>query len=330
MSDDHSIFAWLESPTGKRQGPLAEHPKNFCFDEEIVPLYDWKSSAPYAVTNKGLQIQLPLIHISPPLSYYAVLGCRTNKTSKHERVRIKIERSLSGVNQYHQTDNTHLYTMPLDLPLGQVHQLFLTAPHTSKWDKYNYLGSDGTNLQLLSSPSDYQPYVLKRVFPFDWVGREQRMILRWSEYAKAGFLFEDKFDGLRLALVVGYFPSVGYPWCEFVKCTDMSMDLDEIVEKQISDGMVPRAIANIDQRFIGIVLGRKSKPRYKARMSTSRGLQQGWMRAVVRLFQTSPHIVVSVRHEDHSFLPNLGLDPLVTPRAFGSVVSEERLHLGIS
>jgi hypothetical protein len=59
-SDDHSLFDWRDphDRPGEGRGLLAHHPKFFEHSGDIVPYADWTKRAPFAMTNKGLQIEL--------------------------------------------------------------------------------------------------------------------------------------------------------------------------------------------------------------------------------------------------------------------------------
>jgi hypothetical protein len=64
VSDDHSIFAWKSVPhlsTQVSYGLLALSPHMFRGIGSILPYGDGGNSKPFAMSNKGLQIELPLI-----------------------------------------------------------------------------------------------------------------------------------------------------------------------------------------------------------------------------------------------------------------------------
>lgn len=78
-SDDHSLFAW-EASKLVRTGLLASSPQDFSASGEVdhIPI---KDGNPYSITNKGVQITLPLLYPSadgnlelafPEISFYAI------------------------------------------------------------------------------------------------------------------------------------------------------------------------------------------------------------------------------------------------------------------
>jgi hypothetical protein len=61
-SDDQSLFAWSTSySTLVQSGIFAQSPANFGTRKSIVPIRRKTQTSPYLMTNKGLQIELPLI-----------------------------------------------------------------------------------------------------------------------------------------------------------------------------------------------------------------------------------------------------------------------------
>jgi hypothetical protein len=83
---DHSLFAWSPispRPEGQSRrgiGVLACHPQEFTSCANFVPLEGYtplyEDDEPYAMTNKGLQIRLPLIPKKGSDLFLAVLSCR--------------------------------------------------------------------------------------------------------------------------------------------------------------------------------------------------------------------------------------------------------------
>jgi hypothetical protein len=60
FADDQSLFAWsITSSEGR--GIFAESPKNYQDSSSIISIRRKTESAPYVMTNRGLQIELPLI-----------------------------------------------------------------------------------------------------------------------------------------------------------------------------------------------------------------------------------------------------------------------------
>lgn len=75
-SDDQSIFAWVNSDASSSSlhGLMATSPANFAGCSDIIPYQDWVPREPYSMTNRGLQIALPLTPTKDGL-YVALLDC---------------------------------------------------------------------------------------------------------------------------------------------------------------------------------------------------------------------------------------------------------------
>lgn len=77
-SDDQSLFAWRDEDASPdaRFGLLAISPRLFRDSSRIVPYQDWQSRTPYQMTNRGLQIVLPLTELPDRKDrYWAALDC---------------------------------------------------------------------------------------------------------------------------------------------------------------------------------------------------------------------------------------------------------------
>lgn len=76
QSDDQSIFAWTDPDASRDSlhGLLAPSPAMFAGCANILPYQDWEPRQPYTMTNRGLQIELPLMKEDDDI-YVAVLNC---------------------------------------------------------------------------------------------------------------------------------------------------------------------------------------------------------------------------------------------------------------
>jgi hypothetical protein len=80
VSDDHSIFVWKSVPliSDDFHGLLALSPHVFRDIGSILPYRDGGNSKPFAMSNKGLQIELPLLKVGDmDDEYLGVLNCRS-------------------------------------------------------------------------------------------------------------------------------------------------------------------------------------------------------------------------------------------------------------
>jgi hypothetical protein len=78
-SMDHSLFAWEDIDRQhldhQRRGLLARSPRDFQRSGRIVPFRSLFHNAPYSMTNKGLQLQLPLVAGRQSKRSIALLDC---------------------------------------------------------------------------------------------------------------------------------------------------------------------------------------------------------------------------------------------------------------
>jgi hypothetical protein len=80
QSDDQTLFAWqlgFESYKDDLCGPLATHPSKFSDGSNLIAIPDSASQMPYSMTNKGLRIELPIVHNNDERYGMAILHCST-------------------------------------------------------------------------------------------------------------------------------------------------------------------------------------------------------------------------------------------------------------
>jgi hypothetical protein len=78
-STDHSLFAWSRNDGSGPVGILAQSPADFAMCGNIVP-YPSAGTSSYTMTNKGLQIDLPIITAARPPHFprpHAIIRCHT-------------------------------------------------------------------------------------------------------------------------------------------------------------------------------------------------------------------------------------------------------------
>ena len=112
FSDDQSLFAWRARPEGQKSaafGIFARSPKQFEDSSTIVPLNSGRPTSPFIMTNRGLQIDLPLLPLESEYleeagdkEYLGILDCQyeddfstclaiTLKQTQTHRVFIRLE-----------------------------------------------------------------------------------------------------------------------------------------------------------------------------------------------------------------------------------------------
>jgi hypothetical protein len=123
-SDDHTLFAWEPDSTGldgqeeggeivpsavDLVGLLASHPGLFRRSGDIRYFRRWDESFPYSMTNKGLQITLPLVYEKGDEFLTAVLDCyRETPSDNKENTRCPLAVQLAKLrgDQYARVERT--------------------------------------------------------------------------------------------------------------------------------------------------------------------------------------------------------------------------------
>lgn len=115
VSDDHSIFAWKFVDPLKNDdfhGLLASSPHMFRGIGSILPCRDGGNSKPFAMSNKGLQIELPLLRVGNMREdYLGVLNCRLADEESPLAIDLRSVRRNEG--RYTRVKSRDPVTLPL-------------------------------------------------------------------------------------------------------------------------------------------------------------------------------------------------------------------------
>lgn len=81
-SDDQTLFAWEETGPNLEWSPFAMSPDAFNSGKNYVRDEFTMHTGPYAITNRGLELRLPLFYMGAesPNHTYAVLACRLSSS----------------------------------------------------------------------------------------------------------------------------------------------------------------------------------------------------------------------------------------------------------
>ncbi|KAK3115322.1 hypothetical protein LTR53_005449 [Teratosphaeriaceae sp. CCFEE 6253] len=101
-SDDHTIFAWtdaqIQDAPRTTRGLLADRPQVFAQAGSIIPWDNVSEEAPFDMSNRGLSITLPLLHLKDDL-YVAALECH-QPYQDNKYLGIYLKKLSTGPNQY--------------------------------------------------------------------------------------------------------------------------------------------------------------------------------------------------------------------------------------
>lgn len=215
-SDDHSIFAWraAKKATSKEDltGLLAASPADFTEVGDIRPFRDWHVSRPHSITNKGLQIQLPLTQIQGGggLHYLAILDCRMNGNA--HPLAIELRAMMEGSDQFARLMAMDPITLPLDrLLVAKVRTIFIRRsilhPNTQECDP-------DIRFIIRSRPPSSGLKIRKFYPPDRWVSEETDISLP-AESCQVGAVLIENVCGDKTVLIVGYNESDRQAWCKF-------------------------------------------------------------------------------------------------------------------
>jgi hypothetical protein len=120
-STDQSIFTWIDRSASHNtfRGLLARTPGGFQHCQSVECLPD-PVGAPYSVTNRGLNIRLPLQPIDHDLfEYLAALNCRF--LGSDNSLAIRLRRTAAGSNQFTRVNSDKLYQTNAIQPVMDVY-----------------------------------------------------------------------------------------------------------------------------------------------------------------------------------------------------------------
>lgn len=157
QSDDQSIFAWTDSHASPEtpHGLLATAPSFFADSHNIVSYQDVKPRPPYAMTNRGLRIDLPLTTLEqgtflaalycpvPPdyveSSYLGIVLKRLSLSDRYVRINIDTIKSIKSMSQ-----------------LGRIQTLYVPQRSVDLLESERVLQHPVYHLRQLPSPSMYR------------------------------------------------------------------------------------------------------------------------------------------------------------------------------
>jgi hypothetical protein len=120
-STDQSIFSWIDRSASRKafRSLLARTPDDFQHCQNVECLPD-PIGAPYSVTNRGLNIRLPLQPMDhDQFEYLAALNCRF--LGSDNSLAIRLRRTAAGSNQFTRVNPYKLYQTNAIQPVMDVY-----------------------------------------------------------------------------------------------------------------------------------------------------------------------------------------------------------------
>ncbi|OCK95021.1 HET-domain-containing protein [Cenococcum geophilum 1.58] len=237
-SDDHTIFAWKAFDQFRRNdlsGLLASSPNEFADSSDIVPFRSNGMSMPYSMTNKGLQIQLPLLRRASDgeiQSYIAVLECR------RERNKRPLAIELVGMLPESEYFARSLLSGPTTIPIytalkAEPKIIFVKATHLTP---ENRSVSRKCAYVLRRWPKPADGFCLVDLYPKDdWNPEDSMVFTEPDTYgnSRVGFRFQDS-NGRGIVIVAGYTAQKAHCWCN-IEPENKKKSLKQIVTEVINN-----------------------------------------------------------------------------------------------
>lgn len=213
-SDDHSIFAWKAIGQFRRNESsfLANSPEEFANSGDIVPFRGNVMSTPYSMTNKGLQIRLPLLRQGTDGEIYiAVLECRLEGDQRPLAIEL-IRMSPQG-EYFARSLMNDPTTIPIYTALkAKPKTIFVNA---TQWTPENRSVSRKCAYVLRHWLNPSHGFRLVDLYPKDEWDLKDSMVLIEPDIhgnSRVGFLFED-CNGRGFVVITGYAAHRAQRWC---------------------------------------------------------------------------------------------------------------------
>ncbi|KAI1175536.1 HET-domain-containing protein [Nemania sp. FL0916] len=260
-SDDQSLFAWVSpsSPRQRRFGLFANSPSSFLYSHSIIPYDDWEPRSPYAMTNRGLRIDLHLTALEDK-QFVAALDCPSPPDFENSSfLAIYLEKVSDNDEQY---ARVKVGTFAKVRKRGALRTIYIRQkPHEMLED-----GAFPQHImQVRSAPPD-KLYLAKRIITpsnapenlpalsiraIEGVALSRQLqraisVPRDANQLAAGIIFERE-DGEKIMVLVGSWRSfqIGFSAHEL----DRGTDLQSITFSDIQPQFTPSASGRIELEY---------------------------------------------------------------------------------
>ncbi|KAI3336678.1 HET-domain-containing protein [Xylariaceae sp. AK1471] len=216
-SDDQSLFAWVDqySPPNARFGLLAPSPSNFLYSNSIIPYQDWEPRSPYAMTNRGLRIELHLTALNDG-QYVAAVDCPAPPNFENSSfLAIYLEKLSDWDGQY---TRVRVGTFAMVRQRGPLQSIYIRQKPQKPSDNGAF-PQHIMQLRNIPSPSVYKvmhilapPHTGNKTVPISVRTDTKSLVpvespltfpvLRGADQLAAGIIFE-RDDGERIVVLVG-------------------------------------------------------------------------------------------------------------------------------
>lgn len=263
-SDDQSLFAWRDEDASPDThfGLLATSPRFFRGSSRIIPYQDWQTRPPYQMTNRGLQIGLPLVQgpaATPNMGrYWATLDCPVLPDYEDNCfLAICLERLPGSDQQFarvmaNQFGHQRNYGAVNQIYVRQqqkkvlAHGSGIFPKHVLTMRRATFRRGNYRAVDVVVPHSAERRETHRHVGIADWLPARGPKVFRlgkaaWAQVAGA-ILFERVEDGERLLVRVGSagLTKVGFDAVRQLPRYRTGLEEHEHLRRQVQDTFVPR------------------------------------------------------------------------------------------
>ncbi|OGM48146.1 hypothetical protein ABOM_002928 [Aspergillus bombycis] len=245
QSDDQTIFAWTDesAPDDLLHGLLASSPAHFADSQNIIAYQQWKPTPPYAMTNRGLRINLSLDFdtMNSELGCLAILHCgfseHTNDDDEYRFLAICLERLSRFDNRYARREIAALGTLSDVSPAETIYvpQTNIKAdirrplPHVI-FNLRQFWSPPTFNLRRILTPTLDRDVKQFRPSPQDWESQENWRVfsslkpIRGCRQVLAFLIFQEPKRPV-VVITLGSLPELGLSF-NVVRLSHNVLDMD--------------------------------------------------------------------------------------------------------
>ncbi|KIX05484.1 uncharacterized protein Z518_06356 [Rhinocladiella mackenziei CBS 650.93] len=207
VSDDHSIFAW--TGPGPERGLLARSPREFAHCGSVRRYGDDTLTSPFSMTNKGLNIKLPLIpchNLEGDDVFLAVLNCQRKK-EEHSKDRYPFGiylRRLKGnrSNHYIRVKTERIEELKRQISFNETSDIYVRGMDPSRFDVVHWMQREDRYIFSIKKRPNGLPQVEYNKMARREVSKEE-IRLTFGDSGHSGILiFKDK-NGRILVIILG-------------------------------------------------------------------------------------------------------------------------------
>ncbi|KAI9866749.1 MAG: hypothetical protein M1813_000691 [Trichoglossum hirsutum] len=261
LSDDHSIFAWTGDSQENRGGLLATSPKEFENCSNVRRHGDSTRTSAFSMTNKGLNIKLPLIPCESSSSenelFLGVLSCQRKEGEQYpdrHPLGIYLEKaSKDGSNNHYSRVSTEkIEEIKTEFSSDEKTELYVADIDPSKFDVSNWMQYEPQYMFSIRNRPQGDPRV---EYPDNlrakWTIKKEEIRLLFGGSGHSGTLMFKNKKEQTFAVSMGVH---NYNvWCDIA--ADCEQDIEKLAKEYWDGSRSGARWNNLDRRTIALSSG---------------------------------------------------------------------------